>query len=50
MGKAVIGVTRLGWAIGGIHRAPVGRPRVVARRAVGELEPLQVVRIDVVDR
>ena len=50
MGKTVIDVARLGRTIGRIHRAPVCRSRVVARGAIGELEPLHVIRIDVVDR
>jgi hypothetical protein len=50
MGKAVIKVTRLSRAIGRIHCAPVGRTRVVARGAIGKLEPLQMIGIDVVDR
>ena len=50
MGKTVIDVARLGRTIGRIHRAPVGHAHVVARRAIGELEPLEVIGVDVVDR
>ncbi len=49
MREAVVQLARLRRPVGGVHRPPIGRLHVIARRPVGQLEAFGMIGVDVPD-